>query len=178
MHSGDSRALAPEFAALFDQVAPCLLDALRDVLLSDAATVAVANPPPLDRDTGAFAHTAPPVFAAPAVAWAIPPGTAANVARSVTLKVQHNRGGGACFPWHYDNNGPPNRRQLTCVVYLNPAWRAGDGGELALLPFLRGAPVRVAPRMDRAVFFRSDAMLHRVEPARKERFCFRSAGGP
>lgn len=38
------------------------------------------------------------------------------------LKVQRNGGGGACFPFHYDNPGRPNKRRLTCLLYLNPEW--------------------------------------------------------
>eukprot|EP01052_Picozoa_sp_SAG31_P041422 SAG31_NODE_6275_length_2093_cov_1.289368_2_plen_284_part_00 len=109
---------------------------------------------------------------------------------SVTLKLQHNRGGGGCFPWHYDNPGPPNNRKITCLVYLNPDWRPGHGGELQLLPFLSEAgattletnctnansgsdgAVTIPPLMDRAVLFLSDRMLHRVLPAVAERFCF------
>ena len=38
------------------------------------------------------------------------------------LKVQRNGGGGACFPYHYDNPGRPNKRRLTCLIYLVPEW--------------------------------------------------------
>jgi hypothetical protein len=30
-----------------------------------------------------------------------------------TVKLQHNCGGGGCFPLHYDNPGPPSNRALT-----------------------------------------------------------------
>lgn len=88
-----------------------------------------------------------------------------------TLKVQYNAGSGGCFPWHYDNAGRPNRRVVTFVVYLNPFWREGDGGEIVLCPFLRPEVV-VPPLMGRAVIFRSDRILHRVLPSTAERFCF------
>jgi len=88
-----------------------------------------------------------------------------------SLKVQHNAGGGGCFPCHYDNPGKPNHRAITCVVYLNPGWSEGDGGEIVLSPFLQPEVV-VPPLMGRAVLFRSDLMLHRVRPAARERFCF------
>lgn len=87
-----------------------------------------------------------------------------------TLKLQRNAGHGGCFPCHYDNPGKPNMRKLTCLLYLNDAWRKGDGGEVQLLPFLK-QPVTVAPRMDRMVIFMSDWMLHRVLPSRAERYC-------
>lgn len=87
-----------------------------------------------------------------------------------TLKLQRNAGGGGCFPCHYDNPGRPNARKLTCLLYLNDAWKAGDGGEVQLLPFLK-QPVTVAPKMDRMVIFMSDWMLHRVLPSNAERYC-------
>lgn len=88
-----------------------------------------------------------------------------------TLKLQHNTGGGGCFPWHYDNPGAPNRRRLTCLLYLNPDWIESHGGELCLLPFLSTDPVKIQPLMDRLVIFRSDLMLHRVLPAYHSRVC-------
>ncbi|KAG5177957.1 2OG-Fe(II) oxygenase superfamily-domain-containing protein [Tribonema minus] len=86
-----------------------------------------------------------------------------------TVKLQHNTGSGGCFPWHYDNPGRPNKRRLTCLLYLNRGWQPGDGGELTLLPFL-GLAQEVAPLFDRLVVFRSDLVLHRVRPARAPRY--------
>ncbi len=88
-----------------------------------------------------------------------------------TVKLQYNEGGGGCFPWHYDNPSRPNKRRVTMLVYLNPEWSQGDGGEVVLAPFL-GHPVRVAPRHNRAVFFLSDRVLHRVLPSEVPRCCF------
>ena len=86
------------------------------------------------------------------------------------VKVQLNTGGGS-FPWHYDNPGPPSERSLTCIVYLNPNWSPGDGGELVLWPFL-SKQIVVTPIHARAVLFRSDTVLHRVLPSRVRRLCF------
>ena len=72
------------------------------------------------------------------------------------VKVQLNTGGGS-FPWHYDNPGPPSERSLTCIVYLNPNWSPGDGGELVLWPFL-SKQIVVTPLHARAVLFRSDTV--------------------
>ncbi|OQR82869.1 hypothetical protein ACHHYP_15381 [Achlya hypogyna] len=88
-----------------------------------------------------------------------------------TLKVQHNAGAGGCFPCHYDNPGRPNKRKLTCLLYLNPTWAPGDGGEIQFYPFLAAEPVTLAPLMDRLVIFSSDSLLHRVLPAQKARHC-------
>ncbi|KDO27947.1 hypothetical protein SPRG_07223 [Saprolegnia parasitica CBS 223.65] len=88
-----------------------------------------------------------------------------------TLKVQFNAGNGGCFPCHYDNPGRPNKRKLTCLLYLNPDWKDGDGGEIQFYPFLAPEPVTLAPRMDRLVIFSSDSLLHRVLPAAQPRHC-------
>ena len=87
------------------------------------------------------------------------------------IKLQFNAGSKACFPAHYDNNGRPSKRKLTCVVYLNPSWTEGHGGEIVLFPFL-GDAVVVPPKMDRAVLFVSDLILHRVMPSAAPRYCF------
>eukprot|EP01147_Barroeca_monosierra_P010989 gene10989-3061_t len=88
-----------------------------------------------------------------------------------TLKLQFNDGTGGCFPYHYDNPAPPNRRLITILVYLNECWSEGDGGELMLLPFLEN-PVIIPPLANRTVLFRSDMVLHRVLPASNARACF------
>lgn len=59
-------------------------------------------------------------------------------------------GSGGCFPLHYDNPGAPNKRALTCLLYLNPAWKEGDGGEVCLVPFLKKEIV-IPPLLDRLV---------------------------
>jgi len=87
------------------------------------------------------------------------------------LKLQCNLGSGGCFPLHYDNPGVPNMRKLTALVYLNPGWAEGDGGELILQPFLRER-ILIPPLMDRMVVFRSDSMLHSVAPSHARRYCF------
>eukprot|EP00037_Helgoeca_nana_P007216 m.65913 g.65913 ORF g.65913 m.65913 type:complete len:371 (-) comp18026_c0_seq1:77-1189(-) len=91
--------------------------------------------------------------------------------RAVVVKLQYNDGDGGCFPLHYDNPGPPNRRVLTCLLYLNPGWVEGDGGELQLVPFCDGT-VRIPPSHDRLVLFYSDRVLHRVLPTTRPRYCF------
>lgn len=80
----------------------------------------------------------------------------------MTLKLQVNTGG--CFPWHYDNPSAPNKRLLTLGVYLTENYNEeADGGQIQLLPFL-GKPVTIAPKFNTVVLFRSDLMLHRVQP--------------
>lgn len=90
-----------------------------------------------------------------------------------TIKLQLNKGAGACFPFHYDNPGPDNKRKITFLVYLNEFWEEGDGGEIQLMPFLLSSqPETIAPLFNRVVIFYSDKMLHRVLPSFKERMCF------
>ena len=60
------------------------------------------------------------------------------------MKLQLNGGGGACFPLHFDTDADLDGRRVTALVYLNPEWAAGDGGELMLYPFPH-APVKVQP---------------------------------
>lgn len=94
------------------------------------------------------------------------------VAKSLTVKLQINKGG--CFPWHYDNPSPPNKRKLTLALYLTPDHDAEkDGGEIVLMPFLRDAVV-VPPAFNTLVLFRSDLVNHRVMPMspQKCRYCF------
>lgn len=85
-----------------------------------------------------------------------------------TVKLQVNEGRGACFPWHYDNPAPPSNRALTCILYLNPDWKPGDGGELRFQPFC-GVGATVAPRHNRLAVFYSDRTLHRVAPFHGDR---------
>lgn len=98
---------------------------------------------------------------------------AGSVAKALTVKLQVNTGGG-CFPWHYDNPAPPNCRKLTLACYLTPDHNPDhDGGEIALMPFLR-EPTFVPPSFNTLVLFRSDLINHRVMPMHpdKSRFCF------
>lgn len=57
------------------------------------------------------------------------------------------------------------------MVYLNPDWSRGDGGEIVLWPFLE-KQVIIPPLYRRAVLFYSDCILHRVLPSNKRRVCF------
>ena len=81
-----------------------------------------------------------------------------------TIKLQYNEGIGGCFPMHYDTSSQHSRREVTAILYLNPDWRPGDGGELELYPFPMET-VRLAPVHDRLALFNSTEMLHRVLPA-------------
>ncbi len=149
MHDESVAAVVPELRAFFEAAATKFADAF-DPKTEDASVS--------ERDGGGakedFTYT-----------YALSRGHGAR-----TVKVQRNDGTGGCFPTHYDNPGPPSKRALTCILYLNPHWRTGDGGELDLVPFC-ATPTRVAPRLGRLVAFLSDRVLHRVQPARATRHC-------
>jgi len=91
--------------------------------------------------------------------------------RSQTIKLQHNVGGGGCFPLHFDTDAAVDSRKVTAIFYLNPEWREGDGGELVLYPFPKER-VAVQPLSGRMALFSSPNMLHRVLPSRAARVCF------
>lgn len=79
-------------------------------------------------------------------------------------KIQVNTGGGGAFPLHFDvPSSKSSRRVLTALLYLNPAWEEGDGGEVELLPFPFPDLV-VAPVDRRLVVFSSNTTMHRVRP--------------
>lgn len=57
------------------------------------------------------------------------------------------------------------------MLYLNPEWTSGDGGEIVLMPFM-DKQIIIPPLFNRGVLFLSEEMNHRVLPARKTRYCF------
>jgi hypothetical protein len=59
------------------------------------------------------------------------------------------------------------------LTYFNKDWCSGDGGELVLQPFLDRETI-IRPLHDRAVFFLSDRLLHRVLPSRPDRVRYAS----
>ena len=88
------------------------------------------------------------------------------------MQVTCYPGGGARYVRHVDNN-TDNGRRVTCILYANPMWEDGDGGELRLYP-TNGLPtdvVDVAPLHNRLVLFWSDARVpHEVLPSRVDRY--------
>lgn len=65
---------------------------------------------------------------------------------------------------HFDTYLGQDSRRITAIVYLNPDWRPGHGGELRLLPFPR-APVTIQPLANRMVR-RHLQMVHSFRDAR------------
>ena len=74
---------------------------------------------------------------------------------------------GALYSRHLDRFATDDRRTLSCVLYLNEAWRAEDGGALRL--YLPDRNRDVLPRAGTLVAFLSERFEHEVLPAQRER---------
>lgn len=96
-----------------------------------------------------------------------------SVGSVVSKKRQVNDGEGGAFPFHFDVAASKgSRRLLTALLYLNPEWVDGDGGEVECLPFPFADHV-VPPLDRRLVVFSSNTTMHRVRPfnGRAPRVC-------
>jgi len=60
-------------------------------------------------------------------------------------------------------------RKISFVLYLNPQWQKGDGGEFVYKDLHENA-VTIEPLFNRLVFFRSDTVPHSVAFANKDRW--------
>jgi SM-20-related protein len=79
---------------------------------------------------------------------------------------------GGFYKAHLDRHSGSSERIVTVILYLNPDWKAGDGGELKLwtLPGDRdGEFILVEPRMGTLVCFISGDFWHEVLPTTKAR---------
>ncbi len=75
---------------------------------------------------------------------------------------------GACYRRHRDRFRDNDARVLSCVLYLNRAWTAADGGALRI--YLSGSTSRdVLPVGGTLVCFLADQYEHEVLPATRER---------
>ncbi|MCB5362560.1 2OG-Fe(II) oxygenase [Pusillimonas sp. CC-YST705] len=81
-------------------------------------------------------------------------------------------GSGAGYTRHVDQHVASSARKISLVLYLNPDWQQGDGGELCI--YHPESPdteqVRIAPRMGRLMLFRSDLIPHAVLPCSSARW--------
>ena len=79
-------------------------------------------------------------------------------------------GGSVGFAPHTDRSDlPGDTRAVTAVYYMNPEWKAADGGLLRVepTPGANGVPaaaVEVEPVLDRLVLFWADQTTHSVQP--------------
>jgi SM-20-related protein len=79
---------------------------------------------------------------------------------------------GAFYKRHLDQHRQTQRRQITCILYLNENWQQEDGGELRIYPETGKWThhLDTAPIGGTLVCFRSDALYHEVLPAQKQRY--------
>lgn len=78
---------------------------------------------------------------------------------------------GAFYKKHVDAFRGQSNRRLSTILYLNPNWQAGDGGELALYHEDENAPFHtVEPVYGRMVIFLSEVFPHEVLRANRGRF--------
>jgi len=77
---------------------------------------------------------------------------------------------GAGYRRHVDAFKGSRSRLISMVLYLNPDWQSGDGGELALYD---DAGIEIgcfAPRMAQLAFFLSEGFPHEVRCTRDHRY--------
>lgn len=75
---------------------------------------------------------------------------------------------GAFYKRHKDRFHTDDRRRFSMVIYLNPDWQQGDGGELNIYPE-NGATYTVTPTAGKVVFFDS-GLDHEVLVSQKPRY--------
>lgn len=79
---------------------------------------------------------------------------------------------GAFYKAHLDRHSGTSDRVVTVILYLNPDWQPGDGGELKIWTTSGdrdGAWTLVEPRMGTLVCFMAGEFWHEVLPASKNR---------
>jgi len=98
----------------------------------------------------------------------------ADLNRLLFLGLQEFEGHLAVFPpqgfyrRHLDRFSDADERVLSAVLFLNPGWRAEEGGALRL--HLPTGPVDVLPEAGTFAVFRSELIWHEVLPAASPRF--------
>jgi SM-20-related protein len=79
---------------------------------------------------------------------------------------------GAFYKPHLDRHAGTSGRIVTAILYLNPYWQPGDGGELKIWTTCgeqTGASVLIEPRLGTMVCFLAGDFWHEVLPAVKTR---------
>jgi len=78
---------------------------------------------------------------------------------------------GAFYKTHLDTFRGTDTRVISTVLYLNPHWQPGDGGELVIYhPDKGGTLAKVEPRFGSMVFFLSGEFPHEVLPVSVPRY--------
>lgn len=77
---------------------------------------------------------------------------------------------GAYYKRHLDAFQGNNLRRVSSILYLNPQWQPGDGGELFLFqPDQRKVLERIQPTYGKLVLFLSEEFPHEVLPSKTRR---------
>lgn len=77
---------------------------------------------------------------------------------------------GAFYTAHLDRHAGTSDRVVTTILYLNPDWQPGDGGELKLWTTSgdkTGAFILIEPRLGTLVCFMAGDFWHEVLPTKK-----------
>ncbi|GFH56205.1 hypothetical protein CTEN210_12681 [Chaetoceros tenuissimus] len=85
---------------------------------------------------------------------------------SFNAKLAVTSPGGSVYPLHIDNPQglqANDIRKLTCIIYLNPDYETGDGGELRIVSAV-DEKIDIPPDGGRMVLFWSDEIPHEVLP--------------
>ena len=78
---------------------------------------------------------------------------------------------GGFYKRHVDAFKGSSNRRLSSVLYLNPHWQTGDGGELLMYRDEETEPFEIIqPLFGRMVIFLSEVFPHEVAPTVKQRF--------
>ncbi|WP_049722037.1 2OG-Fe(II) oxygenase [Gilvimarinus polysaccharolyticus] len=78
---------------------------------------------------------------------------------------------GTFYKKHVDAFKGDSNRVLSTVLYLNPSWSAGDGGELVLYDEATDEVIeQLSPKAGRLVVFLSERFPHQVLPAKRKRY--------
>ena len=78
---------------------------------------------------------------------------------------------GAFYKRHVDAFKGLSNRRLSTILYLNPSWQAGDGGELVMYAGEGQAVLEtVSPAFGSMVLFLSEEFPHEVLPAKRSRY--------
>jgi SM-20-related protein len=77
---------------------------------------------------------------------------------------------GTFYQQHYDAFRGSASRVISIVLYLNPQWSVGQGGELVIYGSHGHELARVVPAMGTFVAFESERFLHEVLPVSDDRY--------
>lgn len=76
---------------------------------------------------------------------------------------------GTYYERHLDQFKLANNRKISLACYLNPDWKAGDGGELRIYD-KNGDSIDIAPKAGHLAIFRSDTVEHEVLTTHTDRY--------